>query len=240
VKLEGRTALVTGGSRGLGASIAIELAREGAYVVVGYTKNEKEAAAVAEGRGEIARIDVTDAASVDETVRRIVDTRGIDVLVCSAGVNRDQLFAMASAKDWQEEIDVNLVGAMRSARAVARPMMAKGRGSIVFLGSIAGSRASMGQAGYSASKGGLLAFARTLAVELAPKNVRANVVVPGLIDAGMVKRMDRRQRDLRAQHIPMQRLGIADEVARAVVFFASDDSSYITGQALVVDGGLSA
>ncbi|MEZ4336840.1 MAG: SDR family oxidoreductase [Sandaracinaceae bacterium] len=176
--------------------------------------------------------------SVRDAVGGLLERRGrIDLLVCSHGVVRDGLFAMAPERDWLEVIDANLTGAMRCARAVVRPMMGAGGGACVFVASVAGLRASPGQAGYAASKGGLLALTRTLAAELGPKHIRVNAVVPGLIDAGMVKRMDRRRRDERLAHVPLGRLGEAREVADAVEFLAS--AGYVTGQALVVDGGLS-
>jgi 3-oxoacyl-[acyl-carrier protein] reductase len=246
MRLTGKTALVTGGSRGIGSAIAEALASEGALVAIGYATRRDDAEATlariraAGGDGEIVKLDVTDAGAVEQIVAELLARRErIDVLACAAGVSRDQLFALSTEAEWRDVVDVNLLGAMRCARAVARPMMGRGGGAIVNVSSIAGARASVGQAGYAASKGGLVAFTRTLAAELAPKGVRANAIVPGLIDAGMVKRMDRRHRDARAAHIPMGRLGRPEEVARAAVFLASDDASYVTGQALVVDGGLS-
>lgn len=241
MRLEGRVALVSGASRGLGRAIAERLSAEGAKVACGYRREADKAAEVAEACGGYAvHLDVTDGACVDAAVASVIERHArIDVLVCAHGVAHDALFAMAPERDWLAEIETNLVGAMRCARAVVRPMMGGGGGSIVHLASVAGLRASPGQAGYSASKGGLLAVTRTLAAELAPRGVRVNAVVPGLIDAGMVKRMDRRHRDARAAHIPMARLGEASEVASAVAFLASSDASYVTGQALVVDGGLS-
>jgi len=240
--LENKTALVTGASRGIGRAIAIRLGEAGAHVACGFVSRESEAIATAEAIGDAyaCRLDVREPASIRNAVDSLLKRAGtIDVLVCAHGISRDALFAVAEDRDLAEVIDANLLGAMRCARAVVRPMMAAGGGAIINVASVAGLRASVGQAGYAASKGGLIALTKTLAAELAPKRVRVNAVVPGLIDAGMVKRMNRRHRDERAQHIPMGRLGEAREVADAALFLASDAASYVTGQALVVDGGLS-
>lgn len=239
--MSARVALVTGASRGLGRAIAERLARDGAWVACGYLREESKAREVAEAcAGEAIAIDVTRPDAVTSAIGGLLERRGrIDVLVCAHGIGRDGLFAMAPERDLAEVIDANLMGAIRCARAVVRPMMGAGGGAIVNVASVAGLRASPGQAAYAASKGGLLAFTRTLAAELGPKGIRVNAVVPGLIDAGMVKRMDRRHRDARAAHIPLGRLGEPRDVADAVAFLASDAARYVTGQALVIDGGLS-
>lgn len=242
MRLEGKTVFVAGGSRGIGRAIAQRFDEEGAYVLVGYRRDEEAAAQALSSmeRGAAVRVDVRDASDVRRAVRGLLETRTrIDVLVCAAGVCRDAHFAMAREQDFTEVIDTNLVGAMRCAHAVVKPMMAAGGGAIVNVASLAGLRASPGQSSYSASKGGLLALTRTLAAELAPKHVRVNALVPGLIDTGMVRRMDRDQLRQRAAHVPMGRLGEAREVADAALFLASDASRYVTGQALVIDGGLS-
>ncbi len=231
--LLGRTALVTGGSRGIGRAIAEKLATDGARVIATFVAKEPEAASGL----DFARLDVTDAAACTALVDRI---GGLDIVVHAAGITRDALFAMSSPDDWDEPVRVNLGGAMRIARAAIRPMMAAKRGAIVFVGSVAGLRASPGQVGYVASKGGIAAITSTLGAELAPRGIRVNAVVPGLIAAGMVARLDRRIVDAKKAHIPLGRLGEAREVADAVAFLCSDAASYIVGQCLVVDGGLSA
>jgi len=245
-RLDGRTALVTGGSRGLGRAIALRLAGAGAHVAIGFHRGEAAAAdtagaiAAAGGSASLCRFDVTDVAAVAAAVDALVAERGgIDVLCHAAGVVRDALFALSSPDDWQEPLRVNLGGALAVARAAVRPMLARGGGAIVLVGSVAGLRASPGQAGYAASKGGILALSATLAAELAPRGVRVNALVPGLIAAGMVQRLDRRVVEDKVRRIPLGRLGKADEVADAALFLASDASSYVVGQALVVDGGLS-
>ncbi len=163
----------------------------------------------------------------------------IDVAVHCAGISRDGFLATASTDDVDDVLRTNLHGAMHLSRSVARAMLAARRGSIVFVTSVAGFRASAGQASYSASKGALVSLTATLAAELGPAGVRVNALAPGLIAAGMVERLPPRTLDERRRLIPLGRLGRADEVARAALFLASDDASYITGHTLVIDGGLS-
>ena len=239
-----RTVIVTGASRGLGRSIAVAFAAEGAHVVVGYRSRERDAQQTVEqtsGRGTALRFDVTDRAATTAAFDRVRSERGsIDVLVNNAGITRDSLVPLMSDEDWNDVVDTNLRGAFMCTKAVVSAMIAKGSGCIINVASIAGLRASPGQASYSASKGGLLALTRTLAAELGPRGIRVNAVVPGYLGTGMAARMDRRRLDERVPQIPLGRVGTADEAARAVIFLASDDASYVTGQALAVDGGMSA
>jgi 3-oxoacyl-[acyl-carrier protein] reductase len=241
-----RTVLVTGGSRGLGRAIATAFAAEGARVWVGYATRADEAErtvrAIADAGGSALaiRVDVTDGASLDAAVARVVaEHERIDVLVNAAGVVRDSVFALSSPDDWDDPLRVNLGGALRAARAVVLPMLAARRGAIVFVGSISGVRASPGQAAYSAAKGGLVALTRTLGAELAPRGIRVNSVVPGLCAAGMAQRLDRRVFDDHVARTPLGRAGTAEEIAAAVLFVASDAASFVVGQSIVVDGGLS-
>jgi 3-oxoacyl-[acyl-carrier protein] reductase len=245
-RFAGKQVIVTGGSRGLGRAIALGFAGEGAHVWVGYVSRadaaEETVGAVRAtgGQATALAIDVTDNPSVSAAIARATDGgRGIDVLVNSAGVSRNQLFALSDPDDWEDPLRVNLGGALRVSRAVLRPMLAAGRGSIIHIGSVAGERASPGQAGYSASKGGVTALTRTLAAELAPRGIRVNAVVPGMCAAGMAQRFDRRHVEDKLAAIPLRRAGTAEEIAAAVLFLASDAASYIVGHALVVDGGMS-
>jgi len=242
----GQTALVTGASRGLGRAIAQQLAGEGARVYAGFVRREDAAAETARGAppgdGSITPLgfDVTDAGACEAAVARIVGSAGrLDLVVHAAGLVRDSLFALSSPEDWDEPVRVNLGGALRVARAAVRAMLTAGGGAIVFVGSVAGLRASPGQAGYAASKGGIAALTSTLAAELAPRGIRVNAVVPGLIAAGMAARLDRRVVDRQLARIPVGRLGRAAEVAACALFLASPAASYVIGQSLVVDGGLS-
>jgi 3-oxoacyl-[acyl-carrier protein] reductase len=238
------TVLVTGASRGVGRAVAIAFARQGAHVYVGHCREGGAAETLAEieqsgGRGSGARFDVTDGKAVDSVVGRIVSERGgVDVLVNCAGVARDSWFSLMSSDEWDAPIQVNLTGAYRTCRAVVPHMIARRAGAIVNVASVAGIHASPGQASYAASKGGLLALSRTLAAELAGYAVRVNAVVPGPLSTGMATRLDRRALEERRRRIPLGRLGTGEEVAEAVLFLASVRASYIIGQAIVVDGGL--
>lgn len=247
MRLSGQVAFVTGASRGLGPAIARDLAREGAHVMVGYRRAEGDARAVVEsiraedGRADAVAIDVRETPSVKEAVGGIVRAHGrLDVLVASAGVHHDGYLAMMTDDAWSEVLRTNVDGTMRCARAALRPMMKQRSGSIVAVSSVAGIRGSAGQTNYSASKGAVLAFVRSLAAEVAHYGVRVNAVVPGIFSAGMAKRMPADRVNPVLERVPLGRRGEPEELARAVTFLSSSDASYVTGQGLVVDGGLSA
>jgi 3-oxoacyl-[acyl-carrier protein] reductase len=246
-RFEGQTAIVTGASRGLGRAIAEALGREGAFVYLGFRRQEARAVEVlagittAGGAGALWPCDLRDPSAVRAAVARAREERGeIAVLVNNAGIARDGLLPLVDLADWQDVIATNLSAVLHCSQAVlqAGGMLARRSGAIVNLASLAALHASPGQSSYAAAKAGVLGLTRTMAAELAPRGVRVNAVVPGLIDAGMVARLDHRVREERASRIPIGRLGTADEVARAVLFLASGEASYLVGQALVVDGGL--
>ena len=246
-RFEGASVLVTGASRGLGASMAVAFAAEGARVVwLGHRVRHDESRAVAErvaqagARAELLPFDVRSPEAVAQAFERVAaDDQPLDVLVNNAGLSRDAHFPLLDEEAWHDVIETNLSGTARCCRAAVRSMWRARRGVIVNVASIAGPMASPGQASYAASKGGVIALTRTLAAELAPRGIRVNAVVPGLIDAGMTAHLDHRLLAERSARVPLGRLGLADEVARAVLFLASSDAAYVVGQALVVDGGLS-
>lgn len=246
-RFTGKTVIVTGGSRGLGRAMAVAFAAEGAFVVIGYLARDEEASKTlalvreAGGDGLTLAFDVSRRAAVDAAIEEVSRQRGrIDVLVNNAGIARDELFPLMEQQSWDEVIATNLGGLFHCARAVVRPMLAAGGGAIVNVGAVSALRASPGQVNYAASKGGLVAFTRALGAELAPRGVRVNAVIPGAISAGLAARLDRRIADRIRTAVPLGRFGTAEEVAKSVLFLASDDATYIVGHALVVDGGLSA
>ena len=244
-RFAGKGVLVTGASRGLGRAIAEAFAREGARVGIGFRSRTSEAeqtlAAVTAGGGTgvLLPFDVRDGAAVAAGVRGFAEGGGLDVLVNNAAVLQDQLFALMGPGEWDEVIATGLGGTWHCCRAAVPFLLAKRKGAIVNVASIAALRASPGQTNYAAAKGGIVAFTGTLAAELAPRGIRVNAVVPGLLTTGMGARLDRRIAEQRRAAIPLARFGDGDEVARAVLFLASDEASYIVGQCLTVDGGLS-
>ena len=243
-RFEDKVALVTGGSRGIGAATCRRLAAEGAKVWVGYLERREAAEAIveaiAEGGGEACavQLDVRSGDSVGEAASRVFeDRRRIDVLVNSAGVTRDGLLLTMDDDQWGEVLDTNAGGSFRVCRTVARYMLMKRQGSIVLLSSVAGQKAGRGHANYAASKGAVEAMARALAVELAKKKIRVNAVAPGVILTEMSERVREAAADTILKEILQKRFGDPDEIAAAIAFLASDDAAYITGQVLAVDGG---
>lgn len=241
-----RTSIVTGASRGIGRAIAVRLAEDGDFVFVGYRVREKDADETlrlvreAGGDGATLSAEARDPAAIRRAVDVVMEARGrVDVLVNNAGVARDEPFALMSNESWDEVVRTNLDGPFHFARAVARPMIAAKAGAIVNVGSVAGHRASPGQANYAAAKAGLVGLTATLGAELAAHGVRVNAVLPGFVDAGMVKRLDHRIAEQGRGKIPAGRFGTAREIADVVAFLASPRAAYVVGQALVVDGGLS-
>jgi 3-oxoacyl-[acyl-carrier protein] reductase len=244
MRFEGRTALVTGGSRGIGRAVAVQLAREGATVVVNYLQAADQAEAVvakivADGGNAVAcQADVGDETDVRRLVRSAVREFGrVDLLVANAGTVRDQLIGTMTLDAWEAVIRTNLRGPFLCIREVLPFMMQRRSGTVVCVTSIAADRAGRGHGNYVAAKGGLSSLVRSLAVELAPKGIRVNAVSPGVILTDMTRRVrDLAEGELLAQ-IPLKRFGQPEEVAKAVCFLASDDASYITGEILQVTGG---
>jgi 3-oxoacyl-[acyl-carrier protein] reductase len=242
-----KTVLVTGGSQGLGKDIVNAFAAEGAFVFAGYRSHDEEAQAAVEalkdrgGDGAALKLDVRDANAVEAAIREALSMRKrIDVLVNNAGIAHDTFFPLMGTEDFDEVVAVNLGGVFRCCRAVVRAMIAQKSGVIVNIGSVSGLYPIPGQANYAASKAGVVGFTRTIAAELAPRGIRVNAVLPGLLSTGMAARMDHRVLERRRSAIAIGRFGTGDEVAQVVLFLASDAASYVVGQAVVVDGGLSA
>jgi 3-oxoacyl-[acyl-carrier protein] reductase len=234
--LGGKTALVTGASRGIGAAIACELAAAGASVVVGYRSGAEEAGALAAELG--ARAVQADVSSAEEATRLVHEAGDVDVLVNNAGLTRDGLLARMSDDDWREVIETNLSSVFYTCRAVTRPMMKKRAGAIVNVSSIVGLHGNFGQTNYAASKAGIIGFTKSLARELGSRGVRVNVVAPGYVHSRLTEVIPDDAKELMLQNTPLGRFGEPLDVARAVRFLCSDEASFITGEVLLVDGGL--
>ena len=234
--LGGKTALVTGGSRGIGAAIARELAAAGAQVVVGYRSGQDEAEAVA---GEIGgRAIQADVANADDAKRLVEEAGDLDILVNNAGTTRDGVLARMSDDDWRAVIDTNLSSVFYTCRAVTRGMMKRRAGSIVNLSSIVGIHGNWGQTNYAASKAGIIGFTKSLAQELGSRGVRANVIAPGYIKTALTDVIPEEAKEQMLSLTPLGRLGDPEDVAGAVRFLCSDAAAFITGEVLVVGGGL--
>ena len=234
--LEGKHALVTGGSRGIGAAIVRELASAGAQVVVGFNAGAGEAEAVAKEVG--GRAIQADVSTPDDAARLVEEAGDIDVLVNNAGLTRDGLLARMSDEDWRAVIDTNLSSVFYTCRAVTRPMMKKRSGAIVNVSSIVGVHGNWGQSNYAASKAGIIGFTKSLARELGSRGVRANVVAPGYVKTRLTEVLPEEAKQAMLTATPLGRLGEPMDVARAVRFLCSDDASFITGEVLMVDGGM--
>jgi 3-oxoacyl-[acyl-carrier protein] reductase len=234
--LEGKTALVTGASKGIGKAIATELAAAGATVVVGYRSGKDEAEALASDLGGAAI--QADVSSPEEAKRLVEEAGDLDILVNNAGLTRDGLLARMSDDDWQTVIDTNLASVFYTCRAVTRPMMKKRAGAIVNISSIVGVHGNWGQTNYAASKAGIIGFTKSLARELGSRNIRANVVAPGYVKTQLTDVLPEEATGSMLENTPLGRLGDPEDVAGAVRFLCSDAASFITGEVLLVDGGL--
>jgi 3-oxoacyl-[acyl-carrier protein] reductase len=243
--LKGKVALITGGSRGIGRAVSIRLAAEGAFVFVNYARNEEAARETlrligeAGGEGKIVRFDVADTTAATEAIAGLIREKGrIDILVNNAGESRDGLLVRMKEQDWDHVIDTNLKGTFNGCRAVSYAMMKQRSGRIINVSSVVALSGNTGQANYSASKAGIIGLTKSLARELAPRGICVNAVAPGLIATDMTSAMTEEQREKVLEEIPLSRLGTPDDVAGVVLFLASDEAGYITGQVIGVNGGL--
>jgi 3-oxoacyl-[acyl-carrier protein] reductase len=243
--LNGKVALITGGSRGIGRAAAEALARQGAHVVINYVAGETAArealntVLAAGGKGEIVQFDVADAEPCEKSIAEVAKRLGrLDVLVASAGIAVDGLLLRLKEDDFDKMLAINLKGAVVSARAAIKVMMRARSGRVVFLSSIVGEMGNAGQTAYSASKAALLGVTKSLAREYASRGITVNAVAPGFIDTDMTSGLSAEQKTAMLAGIPLGRTGSAPEVAAAIAYLASDEAAYVTGHTLRVNGGM--
>jgi 3-oxoacyl-(acyl-carrier-protein) reductase len=245
MKLTGRTALVTGGSRGIGRAIALALAEEGADVAVNYVSSESAARDVVANivkmgrRGTLAQADVSDFPDTFRMAQDVLKQFGhLDILVNNAGINSDKTFVKMDHASWRKVLSINLDGVFNCTKVFVDQMLAQNYGRVVNITSVIGQIGNFGQANYAASKAGVAAFTKSLAKELAGKGVTVNAVAPGFIETEMIEGIPEKVRDRLLAQIPLKRFGSAEEVARAVCYIVSSDGDYITGAEVSINGGL--
>jgi 3-oxoacyl-[acyl-carrier protein] reductase len=246
MSLEGRTALITGAGRGIGRATAVRLARDGARIAINF-KGNAEAASEAKrlvekggGKATLIQGDVSVDGQAEEIVKAALafgDGR-LEILVNNAGITRDNLLLRMSNQEWDEVLDLNLRGAFLVTKAVMRPMMKQRSGRIVNVSSVAGIAGNAGQANYASAKAGLIGFTKTVAREMASRNITCNAVAPGFVPTDLTSALLKQMEETILKQIPLGRFGTVEDVANAIAFLASDEASYITGQVLVVDGGM--
>ena len=242
---EKKIAIVTGASRGIGKAIALELARQGIFVVINYNGSKEKAEETLRtiqnegGDGVIYQCNVADFEACKTFIEDIVSTYGrIDILVNNAGITKDGLLMRMSEADFSEVVDINLKGTFHCIHHVARPMLKQKSGRIINLASVVALHGNAGQVNYAASKAGIIGFTKSLAKEVASRNIRVNAVAPGFIETNMTDVLKDDIKEEISKNIPLKRMGTADDVANAVKFLVSEESSYITGQVIQVDGGM--
>ncbi len=245
ISLQGRTAIVTGGSRGIGRAICLELARRGAAVLVNYNRSSQAAEEIiaqiqtAGGQATAFQADVSDFKQAQDLVKAATDTYGsLDILVNNAGITRDTLIMMMSEEDWDHVISTNLKSTFNCSKAAVRTMMRKRYGRIINITSVAGQMGNAGQTNYAASKAGQIGFTKSLAREIAARNITVNAIAAGYIETDIWANVPEEAKQAALSIIPLGRKGLPEEIAYAVAFLASDQAAYITGQILGVDGGM--
>jgi len=244
--LAGKVALITGGSRGIGRATAVRLARDGSRIALNYKGNAaaaEEAKHLVELTGSTAALiqgDVSQDGEAERVMKEALEFGGgrLDILVNNAGITRDNLLLRMSAEEWDAVLDLNLRGTFLITKAAMRPMMKQRAGRIVNVSSIAGLVGNAGQANYSAAKAGVIGFTKTVAREMASRNITVNAVAPGFVPTDLTDALPQEVKDALLKQIPLGRFGAAEDIANAIAFLASDDAAYITGQVLVVDGGM--
>lgn len=245
MKLENKIAMVTGAARGIGSSIAIELAREGANICIVDIVNEENANETMTKIKELGReavyfkADVSVLTEVMASVDFVLKTFSrVDILVNNAGITRDNLILRMTEKDWDDVIRINLKSVFNYSKAIIKPMMSQRSGKIINISSVIGLMGNAGQANYAASKAGVIGVTKSLAKEFSSRNILVNAVAPGFIETDMTAKLNEQQRDAIKNLIPLKRIAKPEEVAKVVLFLASSDSDYITGQVIAVDGGM--
>ncbi len=243
--LRDKVAIITGASRGIGQAIALAFAKQGAKLILSATKienlreTEEQLKALSLTEYVLTQANVSIQDEVNSVVKKALDTHGkVDILVNNAGVTRDNLIALMSDQDWDEVLSTNLKSVFLFTKACTRPMVKQRIGSVINISSVSGITGNAGQANYAASKAGIIAFSKSAAKELAKRNIRVNVIAPGFIRTQMTDKLSEEQREKIKQHIPLGYFGEGSDIADAAVFLASGASRYMTGQVLVVDGGM--
>lgn len=243
-RLDGKIALVTGASQGLGRAVALKLAQQGAGVVLAARQTDKLEAlaqeiAAAGGKACALQLDLSQAAEIPARIATLPEEfAGVDILVNNAGITRDGLFMRMSLEQWNEVLNTNLTGSFAVTRELIRGMMKKRAGRVIFVSSVIGLMGNAGQANYAAAKAGMIGLAKSLARELGSRSITVNVVAPGFIETAMTAKLDEKTQKEIAESIVLRRFGSPDDIAAAIVYLASEEASYVTGQVLNVSGGM--
>lgn len=245
MRLKDRVAIITGGARGIGKKISQTFLKEGASVYIFDVNEEEGARTVGElqpaydGKVNFFKVDITDEKSVEQSIEKIIEAEGrIDILVNNAGITRDNLILRMSLEDWKKVIDINLTGAFICSKHTVKYMVKNRSGKIINISSIVGVHGNAGQSNYSSSKAGIIGLTKTLARELAGRNILVNAIAPGYIETEMTEKLSDKIKEKLMEQIPTGRLGSVDDVAKTALFLASDDSNYITGTVINLDGGM--